>query len=970
VALTVGVLAVGLSVSLGATVVVRGERDQTAAGAADHRASALAEAVRDESARYVNTVVGVAAAVGAFDVLTADKFARVVAPLRGMQLVGATSATFLVPTADDQVPQVETFWRSQGVPDLVLKPAASDHEHFFSVLSEPLDGSAVARRGIDLSASPEAAAALGESRRTGRVAVSDTYRLLVDRDLPADRQQLSFVLVAPVFGAADATGSPPFRGWVIMGLRGGDFIGATLAKAGQGDLDVRLSARNSDGAPAQVAQVTAPVSGPRAPSRHLEVVVGQRSWQLEIAAVASLLPGTGGWWTIPAGGAVLSVLLAVLVGTLATGRARARADVEAATAGLRAAEADARGQAELLEAILDNVSDGVGVVDGHGEFLLHNPAAKVLLGIGEDQGGAETWQEHYGIFLPDGRTPFPTEDLPLVRALAGETRDQVPMVIRNFAQPDGVVITVSGRPLPRPDGTVGAVAVFHDITAQHVAEAALRRDRDHSEAVAEVAATIASTGVRAGGITDTTAVAEAVSDELAGRIADLAAFTVHDPATGWLNVLAVAGQGADDARRLLQDGPVHIDSAHLLARAARDRETVVVDTEDPATFAAQIPQPYRSFVQRFPAYHLAHVPLVNGTDLLGVITIMRFRPEPFDRYDLDLIEQVAVRASWAMTKARHSQEQARTEQALRANQTVLEGTNRELQAAVHDASRERDFSSMLLGAMHEGFLFTVDGELRDVNDQFCAMTGFARQDLIGQRRPYPFWPAEHVEALTAVAHRMQAEGSVDVEAELARRDGRRFPAAVSIRVVGDTEGASRGWLITVSDITAFKEREEALIAAAGRDPLTGLANRRSIDEHYERLRPGDAVIVLDLDHFKTVNDTHGHAAGDQTLVTFATCITETLRGKDWAGRLGGEEFIIVARDGHRDGAQSVLARLADRWAATSPLITFSAGIAVHAIGVERHQTLARADEALYTAKRKGRNRTEVFTDPRSTPAGG
>ncbi|MGI5401237.1 sensor histidine kinase [Streptomyces sp. CA-135486] len=173
-------------------------------------------------------------------------------------------------------------------------------------------------------------------------------------------------------------------------------------------------------------------------------------------------------------GVLVAGLLMVLVYVLATTRARARRQVERATAELRAAEAASRRHAELLDAVMDSICDGVTVADENGEFLVHNPSAKRILGIGEAHGGPDSWQGHYGVFLPDGSTPFPTERLPLVRALAGESTDEVQMVIRNPGRPDGVHIAVSTRPLANSADRPGAVAVFRDITAQRAREAELK----------------------------------------------------------------------------------------------------------------------------------------------------------------------------------------------------------------------------------------------------------------------------------------------------------------------------------------------------------------------------------------------------------------------------------------------------------------------------------------------------------------
>lgn len=133
----------------------------------------------------------------------------------------------------------------------------------------------------------------------------------------------------------------------------------------------------------------------------------------------------------------------------------------------------------ILEATLDGMSDGVAVCDPAGRFLVFNEPARRILGLGPVHTSPERWSAEYGLFLPDGVTPFPPHDLPLVRALAGEAVDQVEMFVRNAQVPEGLAISVSARALTRGDGgRFGAVAVFRDITERHRIREAMRvRDR-------------------------------------------------------------------------------------------------------------------------------------------------------------------------------------------------------------------------------------------------------------------------------------------------------------------------------------------------------------------------------------------------------------------------------------------------------------------------------------------------------------
>ncbi len=153
-------------------------------------------------------------------------------------------------------------------------------------------------------------------------------------------------------------------------------------------------------------------------------------------------------------------------------------------------------------------------------------------------------------------------------------------------------------------------------------------------------------------------------------------------------------------------------------------------------------------------------------------------------------------------------------------------------------------------------------------------------------------------------------------------------------------------------------RAERLAESSSTDPLTGLPNRRSLDRALGRLAGDDTVIMLDLDHFKRVNDELGHAAGDNVLREFGTTLASTVRGRESAGRFGGEEFVVVLAAA--SGAEAFLQRLRTEWSERRPIpITFSAGIA-RFVG-DPDQTMAMADEALYRAKDAGRDQWQWAT---------
>ncbi|MBB4690296.1 ATP-binding protein [Paractinoplanes abujensis] len=455
------VLVVGLSVVVSVYAGLRSTQRENAERVMDQRTAVAAAAVRTETERYRSLVETTAAGFRTNDALTWEDFDTATAPLASADLIGAAYLAFVVPATQAQIPALEGVWRARGADGLRLRPVGAGEEHYFTIFTRTLNSAGRPMDGLDLAAAPEAASALTDSRRVGQPSVSDTYVLLRDRNLPAAQQQRSFVFAAPIWSQAN---HPEFRGWIVLGLRGQDFLSGVLATVSQGQLDGELLATGRDGARPVVAQYTVPGSPDL--RRTADLVVADRGWTLITRADASHLPGASSTLplTLLLTGCAMVVLLAGLVYVLATGRARALAGVHAATAELRAAEAESRRQAGLLGAIMASISDPVGVVDANGAFLLHNPAARAMLGVAADEDDPQAWQRHYGLYRPDGRTPFPVDEMPLIRALRGEPCDGVEMIVRNERRPEGILVSVDGRPLDPSAGQPGAVAVFHDIT--------------------------------------------------------------------------------------------------------------------------------------------------------------------------------------------------------------------------------------------------------------------------------------------------------------------------------------------------------------------------------------------------------------------------------------------------------------------------------------------------------------------------
>ena len=248
-------------------------------------------------------------------------------------------------------------------------------------------------------------------------------------------------------------------------------------------------------------------------------------------------------------------------------------------------------------------------------------------------------------------------------------------------------------------------------------------------------------------------------------------------------------------------------------------------------------------------------------------------------------------------------------------------------------------------------------------------------ELVGKKAvAYYVHPADR----DRIVERVRGEGYVDGETvRMRRHSGEEFWALISARSI-EFDGVS-SLLAGVTDVTEQKQLEQRLRELAMQDELTGLYNRRHFEELAEaemaRVRRTGAPLslaMIDIDHFKAVNDAFGHPVGDLALKELARAMRETLRSSDVPARLGGEEFVVLLTGTALDGAMAVTERLRERVGRSEvpadksrvARFTVSAGVAELAPGERIDSLLKRADEALYRAKEDGRNRTVSSLPPR------
>ena len=301
--------------------------------------------------------------------------------------------------------------------------------------------------------------------------------------------------------------------------------------------------------------------------------------------------------------------------------------------------------------------------------------------------------------------------------------------------------------------------------------------------------------------------------------------------------------------------------------------------------------------------------------------------------------------------------------------------------ATSEARFRATFEQAAIGIAHT----SLDGRYLAVNRKFCDMVGYTRDELVGSPSTSVTHPEDQDNEGLFRDRLMSGIPSLTAEKRYVCKDGRVIWGNRTVSIVTDHAGEPLYFLRVVEDITERKRLQADLLEMATTDALTGLPNRRTfmsrLEEEFARVqRFGThqvAVLMLDLDYFKRINDTHGHAAGDEVLRQVAMLIRDETRRVDLCSRIGGEEFAILLAGATLVAARDFAERLRSKIAAAAIIhdgkaiaVTTSIGIAaMRASDDAADAALLRADGALYHAKDFGRNQVKVVEDEASGAAG-
>jgi diguanylate cyclase (GGDEF)-like protein/PAS domain S-box-containing protein len=313
---------------------------------------------------------------------------------------------------------------------------------------------------------------------------------------------------------------------------------------------------------------------------------------------------------------------------------------------------------------------------------------------------------------------------------------------------------------------------------------------------------------------------------------------------------------------------------------------------------------------------------------------------------------------------------------LKVHEKGLEALVAERTAEILATQRQLELTAKVFEQSNEGIMITdAQRNIMQVNRAFTQITGYRQDEVLG-KLPRLAGPGRMDDAFFLdMVETLRNQSHWEGETRNRRKDGTAYPQWLSITRVTDAQEQVTHYIAIIRDITQAKEAQDRIRQLAHYDPLTGLPNRTLLADRSDHAisiaqRSGAslALIFLDLDHFKNVNDSLGHRVGDELLKALAQRLRSVVREQDTISRLGGDEFILVLPSTDADGAAHVAGKLLEIAAQPYTLerheltITPSIGIALFPADGADFDTLSKcADAAMYRAKQDGRNTYRFFT---------
>jgi diguanylate cyclase (GGDEF)-like protein/PAS domain S-box-containing protein len=305
---------------------------------------------------------------------------------------------------------------------------------------------------------------------------------------------------------------------------------------------------------------------------------------------------------------------------------------------------------------------------------------------------------------------------------------------------------------------------------------------------------------------------------------------------------------------------------------------------------------------------------------------------------------------------------------------TLYSASREMERQLLVNEESMKLASLLFQNSGEGMMVVdADGQILTINPAFSLLSGYTEKELIGHRA-YELASHRHdQEFFDDIFACVRSTGHWNGELWQQSKDGEEFLASMVVNAVYDEQGNPFRYVALLSDITQKKASEELIWRQANFDTLTGLPNRNMLYEHLrQEMKKTDrsqlpmALVFVDLDYFKEINDTLGHDKGDVLLKHVANRLLSCVRTSDIVARLGGDEFTVILSELRKPAdvertAQEILKKMSTPFQLGEDIahISSSIGIALYPHdGADADSLMKSADKAMYGAKQKGRNRCD------------
>jgi len=907
--LLAGLLATGIAWHLGNRMV-----QQELAAQLDTRAREAQHSLARQIDAYSEVLRGLQAQLAADPALPSATFQRIATSLQ----------------LERRLPGIQAVGYSARVPQ------ADGNDAFIVRYLEPLARNR-AGLGIDQGADARRRAAIEHARDSGGLAASERLRLYA---VPGDVDGTVFFLPLYDGGGIPDTVSERrqhFAGFVFLAVRLDDMLGGVFGPE-LVDLAIRIHRRPPAATevqlrlqpqPSDLIFDSAPGASLPGPERLLQLPVGGNVWQIGVRARPSSAYRSQAWLPplAAAAGALLSLLAFVFMRTLIASRRRA--------------ERSLQDNEQRLEQIMESIDDVLWTVElPSGRISYVSPAIERVYGrpAADFYRNARLWLK---LLHPDDRAA--------VRALAVRLHDarhdhQETLHCR-VLRPDGSVRWlrhtlhyVAGE---RPGhGRLHSVA--SDVTEEYQLQQLLQRGNRALRAIHECDAKIAAAE-------DEPALLQAICDVVvkAGYRMAWTGLLAADGAS--ITLASIAGESQDyidSLRQPLAEDPYRLRT--IAAALQSGRPVVATD------FRQEADRPWRDDALRHGFNSKVALPLVQNGQTIGVFNIYAAETDAFDGEELELLEGLAGSMLAALQALRHRQARAAAEAALRLRERAIEASANAI---------------MIANARRPGF------PVEYVNPAFERMTGYPAAEMLGRSLAVLHAGDRDQPGLAEIRAILAEQREGDATLRNYRKDGTPFWSRVHIAPVRDESGAVSHFVAAKYDITETRQYQEQLEFQARHDELTGLPNRNLLRTRLDQAiaeagRRGESLWVafLDLDHFKFINDTLGHGAGDTMLRMISERLTQALRVGDTVARLGSDEFVLILPAGGSTDNTELLQRMMAAVAAPIEIgghrfyPTCSVGVAQYpADGGDAETLIRHADIAMYHAKASGRDNHQFFT---------